>query len=146
MKGPRVEGHREDEWLRESLERAAEDIHAPSGFADRVMSKVYREALAPRTVAAAQAATTARAAGASRMYRRLGLSFVLTAAVLGASLLVPRAAYTGLLAPGGRPGVSGGSTEAVKSALDGAGSAVRGILGETRRTGLDAAPQGGETR
>jgi hypothetical protein len=132
MKGPRVDGRRDDEWLRQSLERAAGDIRAPGGFAERVMSQVYREALAPRAAPTAGAAGTAgmAPAGARRMYRRLGLSFLLTAAVLGASLLVPRAAYTSLVAFGERPGVRGGSVETVKSALEGAGSTVRGILGE----------------
>lgn len=60
------------------------------------------------------------------MYRRLGFSFMITAFVLTASLVIPRAAYTSLIGAG--TGV-GGST-AVQSVLQSADRAVRGILGE----------------
>ncbi len=105
---------------------------APPGFAARVMDAVYREALAggPR-----RAVSESPRAFPSRMpaliYRRLGLSFVLTAGVLAASLFIPRAAYPGLLGTGSVAAVlSRESSVAVRDALNGADSAVRGILRE----------------
>ncbi len=103
---------------------------APPGFAARVMEAVYREALAGGPRPAVSDSREARAARMpARIYRRLGLSFVLTAGVLAASLFVPRAAYPGLLGTGSAAaGLSRESSAAVRGALNGADSAVRGIL------------------
>jgi anti-sigma factor RsiW len=105
----------------ETLEAAA-PARAPRGFTERVMDGVYREALRG---APAKPETAPR-----RSYRKLGLSFVITAAVLAASLFIPSAAYPGLLRPRGDMAVTeaepGGA--AVKGILAGAGLAVRGAL------------------
>ncbi len=104
----------------------APSVRAPRGFTERVMNEVYRQALAGQPAAEA-ARPRPRADG--RMYRRLGLSFMVTAAVLSASLLIPRAAYPTLI--GARTADSGvGGSTAVQSVLHGADRAVRGILGE----------------
>ncbi len=109
----------------------AQAIKAPRGFADRVMEAVYREALAGGAREAPEGVPAPRApARIARMYRRLGLSFMLTAVVLAASLLVPRLAYPTLLTAGGSRPVLGGSSATVQGALEGAGRAVQGILGE----------------
>jgi anti-sigma factor RsiW len=116
-------------------------VRAPRGFTERVMDAVYRQALAgPAGAESTQAETAAPAPAArpapSRMYRRLGLSFVLTAGVLAVSLLVPRLAYPTLVGRGGstlHAEVVGGA--AVKGALAGADNAVRGILRERESTG-----------
>jgi anti-sigma factor RsiW len=111
---------------------------APPGFAARVMDAVYREALSRR-----QETRPARMP-VQRIYRRLGLSFVLTAGVLAASLFVPRAAYPGLL--GAASAAAGFSREsdaaalrgygvAVQNALNGADTVVRGILREQANGG-----------
>jgi anti-sigma factor RsiW len=104
---------------------AAPPVRAPRGFADRVMDVVYRQALAgPPRVAP------------DRFYRKLGLSFVLTAGVLAVSLFIPRAAYSNLAGTGiAGAAFSRESTVAVKSALDGADNAVRGILRERVKEG-----------
>ena len=125
---------------------------APPGFAARVMDAVYREALS-----GGQQTRPARLP-VQRIYRRLGLSFVLTAGVLAASLFVPGAAYPGLLGAGsaaagfsresdaavlrgfGRRGtvyspngysrIAADLGAAVQNALNGADTVVRGILRE----------------
>jgi anti-sigma factor RsiW len=122
--------------IREAFASAA-PIAAPDGFADRVMARVYRQALGgapPRP--ADETAARARAGGeaAARTYRRLGFSFMLTAGVLAASLLVPRAAYTGLLGSSGTE-IARGSTSLVQTMMTGAGDTVRGALGEEGKGG-----------
>ena len=118
----------------------------PTGFAARVMEAVYREARAggPRPFAPERMETgTARLP--ARIYRRLGLSMLLTAGVLAASLFVPHAAYPGLLGSGSPS--AGPSREsdaaalrgfgaAVQSSLNGADSFVRGILREQANGGI----------
>jgi len=111
---------------------------APTGFAARVMDAVYREALAggPRPSAWEVWETRPARLPAQRIYRRMGLSLVLTAGVLAASLFVPHAAYTGLLASGSAAaGLSREGSAAVQSALNGADSVVRGILREQANGG-----------
>ena len=87
------------------------------------MNAVYREAWKQGAAARAQPAPSAKAV------RRLGLSFVLSAVVLAASLLMPNAGYSTLiktqsiaavLSPGGMP--------QVRDLLDNAGSVARGAL------------------
>jgi anti-sigma factor RsiW len=104
---------------------AAPRVRAPRGFADKVMDAVYRQALANRPRVAPP-----------RFYRKLGLSFVLTAGVLAVSLFIPRAAYSTLVgADISGAAFSRENTVAVKSALDGADNAVRAILRERVKEG-----------
>lgn len=120
-------------------------LRAPAGFATRVMDSVYRAALAgiPEPAGGGEdAARAARAAEARlRTYRRLGLSFMLSAAVFAAMLVVPQ----GFLPAAVRTervaaGFSRGEMSPVKDALDGAGRTVQGMLG---RGGAVARPGGG---
>ena len=132
-----VTGTREDRWLEEYLQGAAETVHAPRGFARKVMDAVYRESLAGRAQAVRPASRGHIPAGAvrasqptvARMYRRLGLSFMFTAAVLAASLLVPHGAYPTLIG-GSDSALGAGPSNVVQRALLGAGHAVQGALGE----------------
>lgn len=124
---------------------SATPIRAPQGFADRVMDRVYRQALtgAPvteemrqerREETARESRPKDRREARGRVYRRLGVSFVVSAAVLAISLLVPSIAYPGLLAaPGAQLGR--GSTSVVRGVMAGATDAVRGALGESTRGG-----------
>jgi hypothetical protein len=114
---------------------------APKGFAAKVMEGVYRQALsAPREPLGAPLPadrTPARSpVAAARFYRKLGLSLVLTAGVLAVSMFIPRGAYPTLVGSG-RTGISREGAVVVQSALLGAGSTVRGILGETVKEGSD---------
>jgi hypothetical protein len=110
---------------------------APSDFTARVMDVVYREALAGGPRPAVRQKRPAGSPGVpARMYRRLGLSLLLTAGVLTASLFVPRASYPGLLGVGfAAAGFSRESDAAVRGALNGADTAVRGILRERAQGG-----------
>ena len=117
---------------------AAAPISAPAGFFQHVMDGVYREArAAPRAAAAESRARGFGLSASSLFYRRLGVSLVLTAGVLGASLFLPAAAYTRLLQTGSGKDISWESSGVVRSALAGATSTVRGILGESPRGGDD---------
>ncbi len=70
---------------------------------------------------------------ASRLYRRLGWSFMLTAAVLALSLLIPHGAYPTLIRAGEAEAALGaGPSAAVRNALAGAGETVQGALGENQ--------------
>jgi len=109
-----------DQWLRKHLEAAGDIVRAPRGFTEKVMKAVFRESLAVRVSRPM----------VSPLYRRLGLSFMLTAAVLAASLLVPRGAYPTLISSGADAPLGTGLSAAVQSALLGAGHAVQGALGE----------------
>jgi hypothetical protein len=127
----------EDRRLDAYIEGARQDVRAPRGFAQGVMNAVYREALAGRSLPGGAEAARVRAEGVveratvSRMYRRLGVSFMLTAAVLAVSLLIPRGAYTSLIGSGGPNDALGSApSAAVRGALTGAGHAVQGALGE----------------
>ncbi len=124
---------RDDEWLERQLSGAAAATRAPRGFTDRVMNAVYREALAPRAVrvaASAEASEEARRIPAMRLYRRVAVSLMLTGVVLAVSLLVPRASYPTLIGPGEGAALGRGPSDAVKSVLVGAATAVQGALGE----------------
>jgi anti-sigma factor RsiW len=114
-----------------ALEGAA-PARAPAGFLDGVMNAVHRESLAPRPAVPEQ--RRARGIPVLRMYRRAGLCFMLTAAVLTGSLFIPSAAYQSLVT---ERGIRAGSDAAVaaRGTLDGAGAAVRGLLGSTERGG-----------
>jgi len=118
----------DDEWVRELLEQAADEVRAPRGFAQRVMSAVYREALTGPS--AEEPAVAAPAPTVSRLYRRLALSFMITAAVLAVSLLLPRVAYPTLIGAGAGAALGAGPSTAVQGALAGATDAVKGALGE----------------
>lgn len=122
-----------EQWLQERLEQAAPPVRAPRGFSQRVMNEVYREAWAAREAPVKRAGSAAEAgasARASRLYRRLALSFMITAAVLMVSLLVPRGAYSGLIGAGAGKALGAGPSAAVQTALTGAADAVQGALGE----------------
>jgi hypothetical protein len=131
-------GAQQDGWLEELLEASRGAVRAPHGFARKVMDAVYRESLVGRTAVPSASARTTLLSDAvrasrpmvGRMYRRLGLSFMLTAAVLAASLLVPHGAYTLLIGSGTDAALGPGPSAAVQNALVGAGHAVRGALGE----------------
>ena len=106
---------------------------APREFADRVMDAVYREALKGDAAGwLSFEEREARAAGPlspARIYRRLGLSFVLTAVVLSATVFIPRASYPTLVGTAGvSETVSRGGGAIVKNALNGAGLVVRDAL------------------
>ena len=109
-------------------------VRAPRGFADRVMDVVYRETLAGGPGASERVERPSRLP--ARVYRRLGLSCVLTAGVLAVSLFIPRAAYSTLASTSITGAAFSQESEvAVKSALDGADNAVRGILRERVKEG-----------
>jgi hypothetical protein len=128
MKRRSSSGISDEEWLRERLSSVAREVRAPRGFTNRVMNAVYREALAP---AGARAPRPPASASILRLYRRVALSFMLTAVVLVASLLVPKTAYPTLIESGvGGAALGGGPSAAVKSALAAAAAAVQGALGE----------------
>jgi len=111
-------------------------VRAPRGFTDRIMDVVYREALAGGPGAAESVVRRSRLP--ARVYRRLGLSFVLTAGVLAVSLFIPRTAYSTLVGTEiAGAAFSRESTVVVRSALDGADNAVRGILRERVKEGSD---------
>jgi hypothetical protein len=120
-------GAPEDRWLEAYLDRTGENVRAPHGFTHKVMDAVYREALAGRPF---PEGTAVSQPSVSRMYRRLGVSFMLTAAVLAVSLLIPHGAYTTLIRSGSNDALGAGPSAAVHSALIGAGHAVQGALGE----------------
>jgi anti-sigma factor RsiW len=109
-------------------------IRAPVGFGDRVMAGVYRQAIAglPRSAGTAAEVEVEENRGAA--YRRLGVSFMLTAGVLALSLLVPRLAYPRLLESAGAEIARGGAS-VVRGAMTDAGDTVRGALGESIRGG-----------
>ncbi len=68
---------------------------------------------------------------ASRLYGRLGWSFMVTAVVLAASLLIPHGAYPALIgSAGGEATLGAAPSAAVQGALEGAGNAVQSALGE----------------
>jgi hypothetical protein len=113
-------------------------IRAPDGLLDSVMRAVYRESLRGSPGLEEPAA-------AARAYRRIGWSFVLSAALVAAALLVP----SGLLPAGARAdGVArvlrAGEQSVVRNVLSGAEAVVRGAL---RPSAIPApATQGGTSR
>lgn len=107
----------------------ATTLQAPQGFARKVMANVYGRDLR-------EPLPSARSLAAARLYRRLALSFLLSACVLALSLLLPRGAYSTLVGSGGpSAGISQKGAVVVRNALLGAKGAVRGILLETRNEG-----------
>ncbi len=109
--------------LREAL-LTAPAPRAPAGFGERVMAGVYRQALSGRPGRDERAV--------ARGYRRLGLSFLVTAAVLAVSLLIPRTPYAKIL---GGPGITREGTVLVRGLLAGADDAVQKALGEQGKGG-----------
>jgi len=128
MRRPLAVVRGDDGWLQERLEQAAGPVRAPRGFSQRVMNAVYREALAG--VPAGEPSAVPAPGRVSRLYRRLALSFMLTAAVLLVSLLVPQGAYPTLIGSSAGTALGAGPSTAVRSALVGAADAVQGALGE----------------
>ncbi len=94
---------------------------APAGFAARVMDAVHRAALAGAPYAARGEAE--KSAGIPpRSFKRLGYSFLLTAAVFTGGLFIPAAAFP-------KTGITKESAAGtVRNALEGAGRAVQGAL------------------
>ena len=137
MKDPQsvpAHGARDDRVVEALLEGARASARAPQGFSRRVMDAVFRESLAGRSASArgtffAAAARISRPTVA-RIYRRLGLCFMVTAAVLAASLLIPHAGYSTLIGGGPDAVLGTGPSAAVQNVLVGAGQAVQGALGE----------------
>ncbi len=121
-----------DKRLDELLERTRDKVRAPRGFAHRVMEVVYKEALAGAPGRPEQSRPTAwQGPAAARLYRRVALSLMITAAVLAVSLVIPHGAYPTLIgAASGDAAIGAGPSEAVQSALSGAGHTVQGALGE----------------
>lgn len=77
----------------EAAFRTVSRVRAPESLVSRVMDEVYREGVVPRRREGETQET-------APLYRRLGYSFVATAALLVASLFVPRLAYPDLLHSG----------------------------------------------
>lgn len=113
---------------------AEPQVLAPPGFTGRVMDAVYRAALsgAPDESATVNAArpgswTLARL----RTYRRLGLSFMLAAAVLTAGLVLPQSFYPEVIRTDRvAAGLARDGQSAVRDALHGAGRTVQVALGK----------------
>ena len=106
-------------------------VRAPAGFARKVMAGVYQQTLQGMPLSASGGPAAEHAAtSVARAYRRMGLSFLLTAGVLALSLLVPRIAYPAIV---GRQGtqIAQGSASVVRGLLSGADHTVRGALGES---------------
>jgi hypothetical protein len=120
---------KQPDWLDVTLERTRDQVHAPRGFAQRVMESVYRESLAG-SPAAVEGGAARQYPSVSRLYRRLGLSLMVTAAVLATSLLVPHGAYTSLIRGSAQAALGDGPSAAVQKVILGAGHAVQGTLGE----------------
>jgi anti-sigma factor RsiW len=119
--------------IREAL-LSSPAARAPGGFAEKVMARVYEQALRGMPVPAERRRLGERAEGsgarAARAYRRMGLSFLLTAGVLAVSLLVPRIAYPAIVGQQGTR-IAQGSESVVRGLLSGAEHTVRGALGES---------------
>jgi hypothetical protein len=137
MNDPR--GNRADPWLEALLERTRVTVRAPRGFASRVMDVAYKESLAGAPLSTEGAGSLARPRlSVSGLYRRLGWSFMLTAAVLAGSLLLPHAAYPTLIkAAAAEAALGAGPSAAVQGAIAGAGEIVQGALGEKQIGGIN---------
>lgn len=97
-------------------------VHAPAHLLGTVMDAVYRESL--RGVVEREAPEVP-----TRTYRRMGLSFLLSAAVVAATLLVPAGTLPRVMQPDGVAVALGAEGQsAVRSALAGASALVRGAL------------------
>jgi anti-sigma factor RsiW len=97
----------------------APSVRAPEGFSKRVMNAVYRAALAG-TPGPEREQRQARIP--LRSFRRMGFSFVLTAAVITAGLFIPAAAYPRIAVTEDSAG------GVVKNMMDGAGRVIHGAL------------------
>jgi len=108
----------------ETAFRGSPAVRAPEALFARIMDAVYREeAVRRRQVAPSR--------GAAPIYRRLGYSFVATAALLAASLFIPRIAYpellhSQLLAEGLRTGNPAAVARLVQDAGQGFGAVIGG--------------------
>ena len=89
-------------------------IRAPESLLANVMEAVYRESLR---------------GGAAQAYRLICLSFVLSAALVAAALLVPAGILPAIMRPGGVADALGAEGQSVvRNALVGADALVRGAL------------------
>lgn len=128
---PRCQLHLEEaKGVTLSLE-ATERQHAPEGFSARVMNEVFREQRQARR-------EEPRRPEVGRIYRRLGYSFVTTAAVLTLSLFVPRIAYSNLIhADLLAANLEKGRPASVERIINNAGQGMRSMIGgETVETGV----------
>lgn len=99
--------------------RSVEGVRAPQGFSRRVMVRVYRE----------EDATARRGVQLRRTYRGLGFSFLATAAILSASLSIPRLAYPDLIRPQALAAqLVTGRPEVVARVIDDAGVGFRDLI------------------
>lgn len=110
-------------------------LRAPAGFTGRVMDAVYRAALAGapdgQPVADTQRAPSGARTALTGVYRRLGVSFVLAAAVLTTGLVLPQGFYPAAIRTESvAAGLSRDRPSPVKVALDGAGRTVQSALGK----------------
>jgi anti-sigma factor RsiW len=100
-------------------------IHAPGSLAVKVMAAVYRASLGGE-------APPVDPVIISRAYRRIGLSFVLSAALVATALVVPGGLLPGLARPAAlAAALEKGGGSVVRSALVGADALVRGALRPT---------------
>jgi anti-sigma factor RsiW len=101
-------------------------VVAPTGFRSRVMNEVHRLAM---TGYPTRAAADHREMQRGRFYRRLGLCFMLSAAVLSVSLIIPRASYPTIFASRTvAADLSTGGAPIVRMTMAGAARVVRGTL------------------
>jgi hypothetical protein len=97
-------------------------LHAPAHLLGSVMDAVYRESMRGPVEPEAPAVPT-------RTYRRMGLSFVLSAALVVAALLVPPGLLPSAVRPDGLAvALNAEGQSVVRSALVGANALVRGAL------------------
>ena len=101
-------------------------VQAPEGFRRGVMEEVYHEALHGWPSVARREEHVAQR---GRFYRRLGLSFLLSAVLLSVSLVVPRASYPTILATRVvEADLSAGGVSIVRTTLIDADRMVQGAL------------------
>lgn len=103
--------------------RGSDLVRAPESLSSRIMEEVYHEErLRRRQMGAAR--------GEAPAYRRLGYSFVAAAALLGASLFIPRLAYPSLLHSDMlEASIGTGKPAAVAHLVRDAGQGFRAVVG-----------------
>lgn len=109
--------------------RTLPPLRAPESLLSRVMDDIYREGVVLRD-------RPEQAGNAAPLYRRLGYSFVAAAALLVASLFVPRFAYPNLLQSGLLAASLGaGKPAAVAQLVQDAGQGVGAAIGRESESG-----------
>lgn len=98
------------------------EIRAPAGLLDRVMEAVYRESLRGSPALEEPAA-------AARAYRRIGWSFVLSAALVAAALVAPSGFLPAAMRTDGvERALGAGEQSVVRNVLTGADAVVRAAI------------------